>query len=70
MDGAQLTLGHFEEVVYLITLSSQKFLVLILSTLEEWKSGASKGWKSTLEPHNLDPPSPAPLPLAFLKGGE
>ena len=46
MDGVQLPQGwsHFEEAVYFLPLSSQKFLVLILST--------SKGWKaeSTLEP--------------------
>ena len=46
MDGVQLPLGHFEEAFYLITLSSQKFLVLILSTSEEWKG------ESALEPPN------------------
>ena len=46
MDGAQLPqgYGHFEEAVYFLPLSSQKFLVLILSTSEEWKA------ESTLEP--------------------
>ena len=46
MDGAQLSQGysHFEEAVYFLPLSSQKFLVLILSTSEEWKA------ESTLEP--------------------
>ena len=36
MDGVELLegLNHFEEAVYFITLSSQKFLVLILSTSE------------------------------------
>ena len=46
MDGVQLPQGqnHSEEAVYFLPLSTQKFLVLILST--------SKGWKaeSTLEP--------------------
>ena len=36
----------FEEAVYFITLSSQKFLILTLSTLEGWKA------ESTLEPPN------------------
>ena len=46
MDGVQLpqSLSHFEEAVYFLPLSSHKFLVLILSTLEEWKA------ESTLEP--------------------
>ena len=46
MDGVQLPQGwsHFEEAVYFLPLSSQKFLVLILSTSEEWKA------ESTLEP--------------------
>ena len=48
MDRVQLLQDdkHFEEAVYFKTLSSQKFLVLILST--------SKGWKAelTLEPQN------------------
>ena len=36
MDGVQLPQGysHFEEAVYFLPLSSQKFLVLILSTSE------------------------------------
>ena len=46
MDGVQLPQGldHFEKAVYFLPLTSQKCLVLILST--------SKGWKaeSTLEP--------------------
>ena len=48
MDGVQLLqdYNHFEEAVYFITLSSQKFPVLILSTMEEWKT------ESTLEPPN------------------
>ena len=46
IDGIQLPQGksHFEEVVYFLPLSSQKFLVLILSTSEGWKA------ESTLEP--------------------
>ena len=46
MDGVQLPQGesHFEEAVYFLLLSSQKFLVLILSTSEGWKA------ESTLEP--------------------
>ena len=45
MDGVQLPQGysHFEEAVFL-PFSSQKFLVLILSTLEGWKA------ELTLEP--------------------
>ena len=45
MDGVQLPQGysHFEEAVYFLPLSSQKFLVLILSTPEGWKA------ESTLE---------------------
>ena len=46
MDGVQLPQGysHFEEAVYFLPLSSQKFLVLILSISEGWKA------ESTLEP--------------------
>ena len=46
MDGVQLPQGcsHFEEAVYFLPFISQKFLVLILSTLEGWKAD------STLEP--------------------
>ena len=46
MDGVQLPQGcsHFEEAVYFSPFSSQKFLVLILSTAEGWKA------ESTLEP--------------------
>ena len=36
--------SHYEEAVYFLQLSSQKFLVLILSTSEGWKA------ESTLEP--------------------
>ena len=48
MDGIQLLQdkSHFEEAIYFITLSFQKFLVLILSTSEVWKA------ESTLEPPN------------------
>ena len=40
MDGIQLPQGysHFEEVVYFLPFSSQKFLVLSLSTSEGWKA--------------------------------
>ena len=46
MDGVQLPQGysHFQEAVYFLPFSSQKFLVLILSTSEGWKA------ESTLEP--------------------
>ena len=46
MDRVQLSEGqtHFEEAFYFLPLSSQKFLVLILSISEEWKA------ESTLEP--------------------
>ena len=46
MDGVQLPQGysHFEEAVYFLPLSFQKFPVLILSTSERWKA------ESTLEP--------------------
>ena len=46
MDGVQLPQGHshFEEAVYFLSLGSQKFLVLTLSTSEGWKA------ESTLEP--------------------
>ena len=42
MDGVQLLqdYSHFEEAVYFITLSSQRFLVLILSI----DLGEMKGW--------------------------
>ena len=45
-DGVQLPQGlsHFKETVYFLPLSSQIFLVLILSTSEGWKA------ESTLEP--------------------
>ena len=39
-------LSHFEEAVYFLPLSSQKFLVLILLTSEGWKT------ELTLEPLN------------------
>ena len=46
MDGVQLPQGqsHFEEAVHFLPLIPQKFLVLNLSTSEEWKA------ESTLEP--------------------
>ena len=45
MDRVQLPQGesHFQEAVYFLPLSSQKFLVLVLSTSEGWKT------ESTLE---------------------
>ena len=48
MDGVQLPQGcsHFEEAVYFLPFSSQKFLLLILLTSEEWKA------ESTLEPYS------------------
>ena len=48
IDEVQLPQGysHFKEAVYFLPLSSQKFLVLILSTLEGWKAES-----------NLEPPS-------------
>ena len=47
IDRVQLPQGysHFEEAVYFLPLSYKKFLVLILSPLERWKT------ESTLEPH-------------------
>ena len=46
MDGVQLPQGccYFEEAVYFLSLSSQIFLVLILSASEGWKA------EPTLEP--------------------
>ena len=43
IDGVQLPEGYsyFEEEVYFLPLSSQKFLILILSTLEGWKAGST-----------------------------
>ena len=38
--------NHFEEAVYFLPFSSQKFLLLISSTSEGWKA------ESTLEPPN------------------
>ena len=55
LDGVQLRQGqnHFEEAVYFLPLSSQKFLVLILSTSEGWKA------ESTLEtPNNFEHGTP------------
>ena len=45
MDGVQVSQGysHFEEAVYFLPFSSQKFLVLILSTLEGWKAESTFG---------------------------
>ena len=46
MDGVQLPQGysHFKDTVYFLPPSSQKFLVLILSSSEGWKA------ESVLEP--------------------
>ena len=40
MDGVQLpqAWSHLEEAVYILPLNSEKFMVLILSTSEWWKS--------------------------------
>ena len=48
MDGVQLTQGysHFEEAVYFLPLTSQKFLLLILSTSDRRKT------ESTFEPYS------------------
>ena len=49
--------SHLEEAVYFLPFSSQKFLVLILSTSEGWKA------ESTLEPPSgfeHGTPNPAP----------
>ena len=53
MDRVQLPQGesHFEEVVHFLPLSSQKFLVLILSTWEGWKA------ESTLKPPTVFVPA-------------
>ena len=50
MDADQLpqSYSHFEEAVYFLPLSSQKFLVLILSISEGWKA------ESTLDPKVLN----------------
>ena len=44
MDGVQLPQGysHFEETVYFLPFSSQRFLVHILSTSEGWKAEHTK----------------------------
>ena len=51
MDGVQLPQGcsHFGEAVYFLPLSSQKFLVLILSTSEGWKTESTLEQPSGLE---------------------
>ena len=40
MDGVQLpqAWSHLEEAVYILPLNSEKFMVLILSTSEWWKT--------------------------------
>ena len=55
MDGVQppQSYSHFEEAVYFLPFSSQKFLVLILSTSQGWKA------ESTLEqPSGFDNGTP------------
>ena len=49
MDGVQLPQGysHFEEALYFLPFSSQKFLALILSTSEGWKAGLTLDWESS-----------------------
>ena len=41
--------SHFEEAVYFLSLSSQKFLVLILSTSEGWKTESNLESPSNFE---------------------
>ena len=50
-NGGQLPQGYsqFEEAVYFLLLSSHKFLVLILSTLEGWKAESTSEPPSGLE---------------------
>ena len=36
--------SHYKEIVYFLPVSSQKFLVLIWSTSEEWKGELSQPW--------------------------
>ena len=54
MDGAQLPQdwSHFEEAIYFLWLSSQKFLVLILLTLEGWKAESTLELPSGFEHEN------------------
>ena len=63
MDGVQLYQGksNFEEAVYFLPLSSQKFLILISSTSERWKTestlvppGGFEHGTPGLEIHRLD----------------
>ena len=65
MDEVQLSQGysHFEEAVYFLPFSSQKFLVLILSTSEGWKGWVDLG--ATQRFWTRDPwiGNPAPQPL-------
>ena len=65
MDGVQLPQGlnHFEEAVYLLPLSSQKFLVLILLTLEGWKAESTLELPSGFKHWNPWIGNPAPKPL-------
>ena len=59
MDGFQLPqdYSHFEEALYFITRSSQKFLALILSTSEGWKAESTLGASNGFE-HETGNPAP------------
>ena len=62
MDGVQLPQcnSHFDEAVYFLPLSSQKFLVLNLSTSEGWKDWINLGatqWFWTWNPSIGNPAS-------------
>ena len=37
--------GHFEEAVYFLPISSQKFQLLLLSTSERWKAEPPSGFE-------------------------
>ena len=56
MGGVQLPQGysHFEKAVYFLPFSSQKVLVLILSTSEGWKAESNLEAPSGFEDGTLD----------------
>ena len=56
MDGVQLPQGysHFQEAVYFLPFSSQKFLVLILPTTGGWKAQSALKPPSGFESGTLD----------------
>ena len=57
MEGVQLPqvyYSHFEEVVYFLPFSSHKFLVVILSTSEEWKAESTLSHPLVLSTGPLD----------------